>query len=68
MDAQTESMIKEASVEKAISSWLITWYYENERYYLNIDNKFSVNSSMLQFTMESQAQTYLDVLKEHIGE
>lgn len=63
MDNQTKSMIKEATIEKAVSSWLITWYYESERYYLNIDNNFSVNSSMLQFTMESQAQTYLDILK-----
>jgi len=62
MDIQTEKMLKEAKVEKIIDSWLITWYYEGERYYLNIDNNFDTNSNILHFEYELDAKTYLAVL------
>jgi len=68
MDAQTIKIIKEAKVEKLIRWWLITWYYESERYYLNIDNNFDTNTNILYFECKLDAKTYLAVLNNQFGE
>ena len=66
MDNQTLSMINDAKIYQGpeTGNYYIVWEYETSRYFLTIDNKFTVNFTPLVFKYKKSAENYLIVLQE----